>query len=79
MILYNYKKFMASTYNINSSMFNKHVNKFNDFEDIIKIPRYVKLVKVNNKYTKENKDGRYSYKNRRTINKDWKDFNNSQY
>jgi len=74
---------MANTRNINSRMFNSFSNKYNDTEDIVKIPRSIKQHNdVNNEkclktQKSRSRDGRYAYKNRRTINKDWKDFNNS--
>ena len=52
-----------------------------DFEDVNKIPRELKRADNNEvNYKKEalkSKDARLSYKNRRSINKDWKDFNNN--
>ena len=63
--------------------FNSYANRREDFEDVNKIPRYLKRTDEDmNVNTKKNtlryKDARLSYKNRRSINKDWKDFNNHQ-
>jgi len=68
---------------ISSRAFNSYANKSEDFENIKKIPRSLKRVdnsassnaSTNKKTTLKNKDARLSYKNRRSINKDWKDFN----
>ena len=60
--------------------FNSYSNKSEDFEDVNKIPRQLKRADNNNlnnkKLVLKYKDARLSYKNRRSINKDWKDFNN---
>jgi len=65
---------------INLQKFNNYYCKF---QDIVKIPRIFKENKNIIDYKKKvkiislrNKDGRYALKNRRSINKDWKDFNN---
>jgi hypothetical protein len=61
--------------------FNSYSNKSEDFENVNKIPRKLKRADNNNlnnkKLALKYKDARLSYKNRRTINKDWKDFNNN--
>lgn len=61
--------------------FSSFSNKCEDFEDINKIPRKLKRadnnVPNNKKLALKSKDGRLVYKNRRGINKDWKDFNNN--
>jgi hypothetical protein len=49
----------------------KNYKKFNMFSDEIEV---IKNKIINNR----EKDGRYSFKNRRIVNKDWKDFNNNQ-
>jgi len=73
---------VATSRNINARMFNNYFNKYNNPEDIVKIPR---SVKKHNDIDKEkclktqksrSRDSRYALKNRRTVNKDWKDFNN---
>lgn len=75
---------MSSTYKINSRMFNNFVGKYDDISDIVKIPRSFKdknnsdNIKTNKNFLAKKKDSRYAYKNRRTVNKDWKDFNNNQ-
>jgi hypothetical protein len=61
--------------------FNSYANRCEDFEDVNKIPRYLKRMDggdANNgkRNALRYKDARLSYKNRRSINKDWKDFNN---
>ena len=60
--------------------FNSYANRSEDFEDVNKIPRYLKRMDGDTNNGKRNamryKDARLSYKNRRSINKDWKDFNN---
>jgi len=66
---------------ISYRVFNSYANRKEDFEDVQKIPRYLKRNDgVDKKTTKKTvlryKDARLSYKNRRNINKDWKDFNN---
>jgi hypothetical protein len=69
---------------INQVRFNKFSGKYEDFEDVCKIPRSMKI-KDNKDIDKEpivkkykNADSRLSYKNRRSINKDFKDFMNNQ-
>ena len=66
---------------ISSRAFNSYSNKSEDFEDVNKIPRQLKRADNNNlnnkKLVLKYKDARLSYKNRRSINKDWKDFNNN--
>ena len=62
--------------------FTSYTNKCEDFENINKIPRQLKRADNNNnlnnkKLVLKYKDARLSYKNRRIINKDWKDFNNN--
>jgi len=65
-------------------MFNKFAGKYDDIGDIVKIPRSSKNknngddIKTNKNFLAKKKDSRYAYKNRRTVNKDWKDFNNNQ-
>ena len=65
--------------------FTSFANKCDDFENTKKIPRSLKRAdnnvratssaSSNKKVALKNKDARLSYKNRRSINKDWKDFN----
>jgi len=58
--------------------FNSYTSKCEDFEDVNKIPRKLKRGDNNAVNYKKNalkrKDSRLAYKNRRNINKDWKDF-----
>jgi hypothetical protein len=75
-----------NTNNINKisyRAFTSYTNKCEDFEDINKIPRELKREDNNvvncKKVALKFKDARLSYKNRRSINKDWKDFNNTPY
>jgi hypothetical protein len=70
---------------INQRKFSTFTGKFDNFEEIQKIPRNMKcknekIVSYADKMSKKykNSDGRLSYKNRRTINKDFKDFMNNQ-
>ena len=51
---------------------NKHNNRFKKFSDEIEALKNDKNL-VNRK-----RDSRYAFKNRRIVNKDWKDFNNNQ-
>jgi hypothetical protein len=71
---------MNNTNKISYRAFNSFSSKKEDFEEINKIPRELKRVENNvvkcKKFVLKNKDARLSYKNRRSINKDWKDFNN---
>lgn len=55
-------------------IFNKanSMNKYRKFHDEINSVNNDKII------NRRKKDSRYSFKNRRTINKDWKDFNNNQ-
>lgn len=61
--------------------FTSFTDKCEDFEDINKIPRELKRTDNNalnnKKLALKLKDRRLAYKNRRSINKDWKDFNNN--
>lgn len=61
--------------------FTSFTDKCEDFEDINKIPRELKRIDNNalnnKKLALKLKDRRLAYKNRRSINKDWKDFNNN--
>jgi len=75
---------MTTSYKINSRMFNNFIDKHDDVGDVVKIPRKFKNkhntdeIKANKNFLNKKKDSRYSYKNRRIVNKDWKDFNNMQ-
>ncbi len=65
---------------ISYRLFNSYTNKSEDFENVSKIPRNLKRTDNNadncKKIALKHRDARLSYKNRRSINKDWKDFNN---
>lgn len=65
---------------LNQSQFTKYSGKFENYDEIQKIPHSMKCknekIETCKKY--KNKDLRLSYKNRRTINKDFKDFMNNQ-
>lgn len=69
-----------NTNKISYRAFTSYVNKSEDFEDVNKIPRELKRGDNNVVNYKKRafriKDSRLAYKNRRNINKDWKDFNN---
>lgn len=73
-----------STYKISSRKFNSYVEKHDDIGDVVKIPRsyknkfYGDNIKADKNIRTKMRDSRYAYKNRRTVNKDWKDFNNMQ-
>lgn len=66
---------------ISNRAFSSYTNKHQDFEDVNKIPRELKRYDNNvlnrKKVSLKLKDARLAYKNRRSINKDWKDFNNT--
>jgi hypothetical protein len=69
----------VSANRISYRAFNSYANKSEDFENVSKIPRNLKKADYNSnnskKFSLKCKDARLSYKNRRSINKDWKDFN----
>ena len=69
-----------NTNKISYRAFTSYTSKSEDFEDVNKIPRELKRVDNNvvncKKFALRIKDSRLAYKNRRNINKDWKDFNN---
>jgi hypothetical protein len=73
-----------STYKICSHKFNSYVEKHDDIGDVVKIPRSYKNkfngdnIKTDKNIRAKMRDSRYSHKNRRKVNKDWKDFNNMQ-
>ena len=50
----------------------KNLGKHNMFRDEIEALKNDKNIKS------RKRDSRYAFKNRRTVNKDWKDFNNNQ-
>ena len=50
----------------------KNLGKYNLFRDEIEALKNDKNIKS------RKRDSRYAFKNRRTVNKDWKDFNNNQ-
>ena len=50
----------------------KNPGKYNLFRDDIEALKNDKNIKS------RKRDSRYAFKNRRTVNKDWKDFNNNQ-
>ena len=66
---------------INTVRFNKFVNKHGDIDNIVKIPRDFKskdmlTVSHVDKTHKLKRDGLYANKNKRSMNKDYKDFMN---
>jgi hypothetical protein len=69
-----------NTNKISYRAFTSYTSKSEDFEDVNKIPRELKREDNNvvncKKFALRIKDSRLAYKNRRSINKDWKDFNN---
>ena len=50
----------------------KNSGKYNLFRDEIE------ALKNDKNLVSRKRDSRYAFKNRRTVNKDWKDFNNNQ-
>lgn len=57
---------------VNNKLNKQRSKKNNDFNNEIQL-------QINNRTLQlRNRDARYSFKNRRTVNKDWKDFNNNQ-
>jgi len=64
----------SDNYNLNhlNNLLNKKLRKYNDHNEEIQIQN------TNKTQLSRNRDSRYSYKNRRIVNKDWKDFNNNQ-
>lgn len=64
----------SDNYNLNhlNNLLNKKLRKYNDHNEEIQIQN------TNKTQLSRSRDSRYSYKNRRIVNKDWKDFNNNQ-
>jgi GH25 family lysozyme M1 (1,4-beta-N-acetylmuramidase) len=56
---------------------NKH-NKHNKNNKFKKFSDEIEAIKNNKIHLYRERDSRYSFKNRRIVNKDWKDFNNNQ-
>lgn len=57
---------------VNNKLNKQRSKKNNDFNNEIQL-------RINNRILQlRSRDSRYSLKNRRTVNKDWKDFNNNQ-
>ena len=57
---------------VNNKLNKQRSKKNNDFNNEIQL-------RINNRILQlRSRDARYSLKNRRTVNKDWKDFNNNQ-
>jgi len=67
----NFEKYDVEVNEVNEVSKYKNYKKFNMFSDEIEV---IKNKIINNR----ERDGRYSFKNRRIVNKDWKDFNNNQ-
>lgn len=57
---------------VNNKLNKQRFKKNNDFNDEIQLQINSRILQS------RNRDSRYSTKNRRTVNKDWKDFNNNQ-
>ena len=57
---------------LNIKLSKQKTKKNNDFNDKIHVQNNSRALLV------RSRDTRYSLKNRRTVNKDWKDFNNNQ-
>jgi len=57
---------------LNIKLSKQKTKKNNDFNDEIQVQNNSRVLLA------RSRDTRYSLKNRRTLNKDWKDFNNNQ-
>lgn len=87
-MIFIFKKFHHTVYSISKMIcqkqFRTFAGKYENFEDIHKIPRNMKnkdelIDDREDKIKYRNKDKRLSYKNRRSMNKDFKDFQNTEY
>jgi hypothetical protein len=57
---------------LNIKLSKQKTKKNNNFNDEIQVQNNSRILRA------RSMDARYSLKNRRTLNKDWKDFNNNQ-
>jgi hypothetical protein len=69
----NFEKYDVEVIGCGNKMKNlKNAGKYNLFRNEIE------ALKNDKNLVNRNRDSRYALKNRRTVNKDWKDFNNNQ-
>ena len=68
----NLEKYDVEVIMANKMKNTKNLGKYNLFRDDIEALKNDKNIKS------RKRDSRYAFKNRRTVNKDWKDFNNNQ-
>ena len=72
--------YMNEDYNINFEKYDVEVNEVSKYKNYKKFNMFgdeIEIIKNNKILVNRERDGRYSFKNRRIVNKDWKDFNNS--
>lgn len=73
--------YMNEDYNINFEKYDVEVNEVSKYKNYKKFNMFgdeIEVIKNNKILVNRERDGRYSFKNRRIVNKDWKDFNNNQ-
>lgn len=73
--------YMNEDYNINFEKYDVEVNEVSKYKNYKKFNMFsdeIEIIKNNKILINRERDGRYSFKNRRIVNKDWKDFNNNQ-
>ena len=73
--------YMNEDYNINFEKYDVEVNEVSKYKNYKKFNMFgdeIEAIKNNKILVNRERDGRYSFKNRRIVNKDWKDFNNNQ-
>ena len=73
--------YMNDDYNINFEKYDVEVNEVSKYKNYKKFNMFgdeIEIIKNNKILVNRERDGRYSFKNRRIVNKDWKDFNNNQ-
>ena len=73
--------YMNEDYNINFEKYDVEVNEVSKYKNYKKFNMFgdeIEVIKNNKILVNRKRDGRYSFKNRRIVNKDWKDFNNNQ-
>lgn len=73
--------YMNEDYNINFEKYDVEVNEVSKYKNYKKFNMFgdeIEIIKNNKILVNRERDGRYSFKNRRIVNKDWKDFNNNQ-
>lgn len=73
--------YMNEDYDINFEKYDVEVNEVSKYKNYKKFNMFgdeIEIIKNNKILINRERDGRYSFKNRRIVNKDWKDFNNNQ-